>query len=161
MQRPTRFAPAVPVLAALALVLVAAGCGVSSDAVLEALPATTAVTVPETTSAPDTTAAPDTTSAPDTTAAPDTTDAPATSPPATTGGGGGSGNLPEQARQAFMESCQSGGQATTMCTCIWDAIESQIDMGELLSAGSTGTIPPDLQQKIVEATMGCLSTTGA
>lgn len=156
MKRTKRFTTGVPIVATVALVvLVVAGCGVSTEAVTEALPART-TDAPTTTEAPTTTTETTTTTenATTTSAAPTTTEpAPGSTTPPT---GGGTGSLPAEARAAFMGECQSGGQSEATCGCIWDAIEGELDIDSLMEAGSSGSLPPDLQQKIIEATMGCM-----
>ena len=155
MKRSSRFATAAGAIAAIVLVAGLAGCGASSDAVLEALPPrTTVATTPAPTTtveATTTTDATTTTEAPTTTAAPDTTEP---SP-------GGSGSLPAAAREAFMESCQNGGPSAETCECIWSSIEDDIDIGDLMSAGSTGTLPADLEKKVREAAIGCITSSDA
>ncbi len=148
MHRPTVRTLTGTILTVAVLVAVTAGCGVSADAVLDALPASTTVatTVPDTT-APETTVPDSTTDAPTTTL----DDAPTTT-------GGGSGSLPAEAKEVFMESCTEGADAG-VCECVWDAIEDELDIETLMAAGSTETVPPALEQKIVEAMMGCMLET--
>ncbi|HET8931330.1 MAG TPA: hypothetical protein VFN21_11785 [Acidimicrobiales bacterium] len=159
MKRTNRSTARAPIVAIVALAaLVVTGCGVSADTVTEALP-------PRTTDAPATTETPasTTTEAPTTTEdATTTSEAPTTTEPSstTTPSTGGGGSLPTEARAAFMGECQSGGQSEETCGCIWDAIEGELDVESLMEAGSSGSLPPDLQQKIVDATMGCMFSDG-
>ncbi len=134
-----------------ALVVALAGCGVDADTVADALPDQTAPTTVDST----TTEAPSTTAESTTTEAPTTTD-PSTTAPATTPPSTGGGAIPEEARVAFMTECQAGGQPEESCACIWDAIAGDLDVETLMEAGSSGTVPPELQEKIVDATMECL-----
>lgn len=150
MNRPTLRRLTGAVFAAVCLVTVTAGCGVSTDAVLDALGGQTTTTAP----------APASTTTPPTTVAPDTT--PSTAAPSTTTGSGspsttsGSTALPAEAKDAFMQSCTAGGQNDEACACVWDAIEDELDIDTLLAAGSGDTLPAELEQKIVQAMMGCM-----
>jgi hypothetical protein len=150
MKRTNRFTAGGPIVALIALIVGVAGCGVSTGVVTDALPARTTL-ASTTTEAPTTTGAPTTTETTTTTVAPSTTEA---APDSTAGGG--TGSLPAEARATFMNECQSGGQDEATCTCIWNAIEGELDVDALMEAGSSGSLPPDLQKKIVDATMGCM-----
>lgn len=140
------------VAAVVAVTVVAVGCGVSTDKVVDAIPVTT-VEVDASTSVPTTAESTTTEPAPEETT---TTRAPATTvsePPPTAGGG--SVVLPPEAKDAFMKECAAGAADTDMCACVWDQIQGDLDVETLLAAGSTGEIPPELQTRILEATMEC------
>lgn len=149
MKRSTVPAAAGMLVAAALFVAVVTGCGVSTDAVVDALPQATTTEAP----APTTTVA-------DT--APETTLGAPSSAPSTTGGAdpsttlGGSGALPGEAKDAFMQSCTAGGQDDGTCECVWNAIESELDVDTLMAAGSTETLPDELEEKIVQAMMDCM-----
>ena len=142
--------------AVLVVVALAAGCGVSTQAVRAGLPATTAA---PTSTAPSTTAAPTTTEASSTTQAsttlPDTLLPPlSTEPPST---GGTSGTLPPEIKSQFMTSCVDGGAPSSVCTCIWDKIKSELSVQQLLDAGNNGSLPADLEKKVIDAATACAS----
>lgn len=143
---PGRIRILLVVAAAVAMV----GCGVSTEAVQDALPPQPTVSVPPT-EAPTTTTVPSTT--PPTSRTP-TTEAPTTSgAPDVTGGTGGT--LPGEVKDAFMRECTQGAGAPT-CECIWGELEGDLSVTDLLEAGTQGSLPPDLQKKIVAATTRCL-----
>lgn len=157
------------IVALVAVVMLLAGCGVSADTVVDALPdrpGTATTVAPSTTATPGATAVPSTTDEPSPTDEPSTTEARGTTtteptvtttPDSTTPGTGGSaGSLPAEARDAFMNECTSGGQTRSTCDCIWGSIEGELDVNSLMEAGSSGSLPPDLQQKIIDATMSCM-----
>lgn len=160
--KPRRVAPFRSLVALVAVTALLVGCGVDVDTVAGKLPQgsgeTATTTAAPTTKAPGTSAAP-ATSEPETSATtpPDTEPPETIVPPSTTSGGGGTGSLPAVAKEAFMRQCESGGQPAATCECIWGALEKQISIEDLMGAGSNGSLPADLQQKIVEATMQCLS----
>ena len=134
-----RAAAVITVVAAMSLV----GCGASTGAVKSDTKKSS------TTAAAATTEAPTTSEAPDTTEESTTTDAPATT-------SGSSGEWPEAAKQKFLESCEGGDDSkTAICECALRAIEPQISVSQLFDAGSTGTLPDDVQKKITEAATEC------
>lgn len=135
-----RAAAAITAIAAFSLV----GCGASTGAVKsDAKKSSTTAAAPTTTEAPATTEATTTTEEPATTAAPETTT-------------GSSGDWPEAAKQKFLESCEGGDASkAAMCECALRAIEPQISVSQLFDAGSTGTLPDDIQKKITDAATEC------
>ncbi len=142
------------------------GCGASTSTVASKLPSSTTATsnkiAASTTQAPTT--APEITAPEDT--EPDITVPDLTMPPETddsvpnTTTGGGSGTLPPNVKDAFMQSCSQGaGQAT--CECVWGKIEHELSIEALMEAGSSGSVPADLQQKIIDATTSCMTDPSA
>ena len=141
-----------------------AGCGVSASGLetmrsKASVPTTISSTsVPDrstSTVAPDTTAAPDTSLAPGTTAAPDTSLAPDTTLDT------GSGNWPTSAENQFLSSCEKGQATAPVCECTLRAVEPQVTVQQLAEAGSTGTLPPNIQDKIVQAASECAQDPGS
>lgn len=142
------------------------GCGASTSTVASKLPSST--TAPAKKAAASTTQAP--TTAPEITA-PETTEPDVTVPDLTlppdsnttvpgTTPGGGSGTLPSNVKDAFMQSCSQGAGAKT-CECVWGKIEHELSIEALMEAGSTGSVPADLQQKIIDATTSCMTDPSA
>lgn len=144
---------------AIVLTLALVGCGASTDAVVDALAKdapSIETTTPDSTTVPEgepTTTVPSETTVPEkpTTTEPSTTEAPPTTRP-----GSGGGSLPQQAKAAFMESCVAESQDTAACECVWSAIEDEIDVDQLIAAGASETLPPELQEAIVGALLGCV-----
>lgn len=131
------------------------GCGASTSVVSAKLNKTTTTqeatsTVASTTTERATTTTEAQTTVPDTTApdmsAPDSSD-PLSSP---------SGSLPASIKDAFMRSCENGG-GPAMCECVWNKIEGELSIQALEDVGNSGTMPADLQQKIVAATTSCIT----
>ncbi|MBS1848331.1 MAG: hypothetical protein JST73_08645 [Actinobacteria bacterium] len=146
-------------VAVVTAVLLLGGCGASTSAVVKALPpkpTQRATTVAPTTTEPPTTEAPSTDAPTSSEALP-----PASTDPSAPPTSGGSGSLPAEAQGAFMRECQSGGQPAATCDCIWNAIKGDLDIDTLLNAGSSGSLPPDLEKKIIDATMGCVTTSSS
>ncbi len=153
------------IVSIVATVALAAGCGVSAEAVRDALPARPAPEVATSTTvagSTPTTEAESTTST--TEEAPTTTEAESTTTEAestTTGPGDDdsdddSGNLPQEAKSAFMAECTQGAPQDA-CACVWRALDEQVSASDLASAGSTGTLPADVQQTVIAAMARCMA----
>lgn len=145
--------PGARIVAAGALVAALTGCGVSTSTVSKAVPSSIQTAGP-TTTAPTSTEPPATEAPTTSLDLPDSTEAPDTTAPAD---GSGTDTLPPEARAAFMSECQTGGQSAATCGCVWDAISGELDINTLMQAGTSGSLPADLEQKIIQAEMGCIS----
>ncbi len=140
--RPRR---AMAVLVA-AVVFAVAGCGASSSGV-KATDSTTVATSASTTVEDTTTTVDETT-----TTEKETTTTERRSPTTANSSDG----WPEAAKTEFMKSCTSGSDAMKpTCECVLRGIEPLISVADLLDAGTTGSLPADMESMIEDYAKKC------